>query len=295
MRIFLLGGTGFIGSHVLQRLVEAGHEVIGLARSETSADRLTAAGATPLLGDLRAPAEWAAKLPTVDGVIHAASDFGDDMGPVDTALLDALLPVLGAMPKRPRFVYTGGCWLFGATGERVASEDSPFDPLPAFSETITNMRRVLEAREIDSYVVHPAMVYSGEGGVFSSFMEAMREGKPVEVIGSEQVVWPLVHADDLADLYLQVLEKAKPGSVYNGSAIDGLAVGEIVPEVARLIGTEHPEVHIVSADLAAERLGEWARGYALSQRLSGHKARAELGWKPVHQDAASLFQRANRE
>ena len=289
MRIFLLGGTGFIGRHVLLRLLDAGHEVIGLARSEASAARLHAAGAEPLLGDLRKPTEWVANIPPVDAVIHAASDFGDDMGPVEAALLDALLPVLGAMPKRPRFVYTGGCWLFGATGERVASEESPFDPLPAFSGTIDNMKRVLKAPEVDGTAIHPAMVYSAEGGVFSSFMEAMREGKPVEIIGSADVVWPLVHADDLADLYLRVVEQAPPGSVYNGSAISGLAVGEIVHEVARLQGVDRLERRVVSADLAAERLGEWARGYALSQRLSGGKARVELGWKPVHGDAAALF------
>lgn len=289
MRIFLLGGTGFIGSHVLRRLVEAGHEVIGLARSETSADRLRAAGAVPLRGDLRAPAQWVAEIPAVDGVIHAASDFGDDMGPVETALLDALLPVLGAMPKPPRFIYTGGCWLFGATGERVAIEDSPFVPLPAFGWMIDNMRRVLDAPEVSAAVIHPAMVYSAAGGVFSSFMEAMRDGVPVDVIGSEQVVWPLVHAEDLAELYLRVLEKAQPGSVYNGSAMDGLAVAEIVAAVARQVGTGRPDIRIVSADRAAERLGEWARGYAISQRLSGGKARRELGWKPVHGDAATLF------
>jgi nucleoside-diphosphate-sugar epimerase len=289
MRIFLLGGTGFIGRHVLLRLLDAGHEVIGLARSEASAARLHAAGAEPLLGDLRKPTEWVVNIPPVDAVIHAASDFDDDMAPVEAALLDALLPALGAMPKRPCFVYTGGCWLFGATGERAASEESPFDPLPAFSGTIDNMKRVLEAPEVDGTAIHPAMVYSAEGGVFSSFMKAMRDGKPVEIIGSADVVWPLVHADDLADLYLRVVEQAPPGSVYNGSAISGLAVGEIVHEVARLQGVDRPERRVVSADLAAERLGEWARGYALSQRLSGGKARVELGWKPVHGDAATLF------
>lgn len=289
MRIFLLGGTGFIGSHVLRRLIAAGHHVVGLARSEASADRLKAAGATALLDDLRKPGEWAAKIGPVDAVIQAASDFGDDMGPVEAALLDALLPVLGAMPKRPRFIYTGGCWLFGATGARVATEETPFNPLPAFSGTIDTMRRVLEAPDIDSFVVHPAMVYSAEGGVFSSFMDAIHEGRPVEVIGSKEVVWPLIHAEDLAELYLNVLEKARAGAVYNGSAIDGLTVGEIVLGVARQLRTERPELHIVSVDLAAENLGEWARGYAISQRLSGDKARAELGWKPVHHDAASLF------
>ncbi|GAA2815734.1 nucleoside-diphosphate-sugar epimerase [Aminobacter aminovorans] len=289
MHVFLLGGTGFIGRHILQCLVEGGHEVVGLARSEASAERLRTAGAAPLLGDLRAPGEWAARVPPVDAVIHAAADFGDDMGEVETAMLDALLPVLGAMPKRPRFVYTGGCWLFGATGEQVATEGSTFDPLPAFDWMIDNMRRVLEAPEVEGAVIHPAMVYSGEGGVFSSFIDALRAGHAVDVIGSPEIVWPLVHADDLADLYLRTMEWARPGSVYNGSAISGIAVGAIVSGVADHLGVERPELRVVSVDEAAERLGAWARGYAISQRLSGDKARAELGWQPRHASAAALF------
>ncbi|WP_395450806.1 NAD-dependent epimerase/dehydratase family protein [Aminobacter sp. UC22_36] len=289
MHVFLLGGTGFIGRHVLQRLVEGGHEVIGLARSEASAERLKAAGAAPLLGDLRAPGEWAGKVPPVDAVIHAAADFGDDMGEVETALLDVLLPVLGAMPKRPRFVYTGGCWLFGDTGAQVATEESLFDPLPAFGWMIDNMQRVLESPEVEGVVIHPAMVYSDEGGVFSSFMGALRGGRTVDVIGSPEIVWPLVHADDLADLYLRTMERARPRSVYNGSAISGMTVGAIVSGLAAHLGMEHPELRAVSVDEAAERLGEWARGYAVSQRLSGDKARVELGWKPRHESAAALF------
>lgn len=289
MRVFLLGGTGFIGSHVLQRLIGAGHEVIGLARSEASAARLVEEGAEPLLGDLRQPRDWVGSIPPVDAVIHAAADFGEDMGPVETGLLDALLPVLGAMPKPPRFIYTGGCWLFGATGDCLATEESPFDPLPAFAWMVDNIRRVLGAPEIDALVIHPAMVYSSDGGVFSTFIEAMRDGRAVEVIGSQKVVWPLVHAEDLAELYLYVLERADPGSVYNGAAVEGLSVDEVVGQLAARDGSRQPEIRIVSADLAAQRLGEWARGYGLSQRLSGDKARRELGWRPRHGDAASLF------
>ncbi|MBE1206960.1 NAD-dependent epimerase/dehydratase family protein [Aminobacter carboxidus] len=289
MHVFLLGGTGFIGRHVLQRLIEGGHEVTGLARSQASAERIEAAGAMPLLGDLRKPTEWVGKLTPVDAVIHAAADFGDDMGEVEAALLDALLPVLGAMPKQPRFVYTGGCWLFGATGEQVATEESPFAPLPAFGWMIDNMQRVLDAPEVEGVVIHPAMVYSSEGGVFSSFMDALRDGRGVDVIGSPEVVWPLVHAADLADLYLRAMEQARPGSAYNGSAIPGMTVGAIISGVADYLGADRPELRTASVDEAAERLGEWARGYAISQRLSGEKARSELGWKPAHHDAASLF------
>lgn len=119
-RILVLGGTGSIGAAVVAELVRRGDQVTGLARSEASAQRLSAMGARSIAGDIAAPARWVERLPPVDAVVHAAADFASDMGAVETRLLDALLPALGGMQPKPRFVYTGGCWLYGGTGDRVA-------------------------------------------------------------------------------------------------------------------------------------------------------------------------------
>ena len=75
-----------------------------------------------------------------------------------------------------------------------------------------------------------------------------------------------------------------PRKVPHGAAIDGLAVGHIARAFARRFGTRLSEPQIISADATAAELGEWARGYALDQRLSGAKARWELGWSPAHLD-----------
>ena len=88
---------------------------------------------------------------------------------------------------------------------------------------------------------------------------------------------------DLAALYALALERAPAGSSYIGAAIDGRPVGEIARAFARLTGGPQ-EPTIVSSDTVAAELGEWARGYALDQRLSGAKAMAELGWQPKHLD-----------
>jgi uncharacterized protein YbjT (DUF2867 family) len=111
MRVLVLGGTGSIGSAVVRELVATGHDVVGLARSERSAAQIAGFGAAPLPGDIRHPEGWVSAIPPVDAVIHAATDFSNDMDAVDGRLLDGLLPVLGTMPRRPRFIYTGGCWL----------------------------------------------------------------------------------------------------------------------------------------------------------------------------------------
>lgn len=284
MRVFVLGGTGSIGSAVVQALIRRGHDVLALARSDVSAAKSSAAGATPVLGDIAAPEPWTERLPPVDAVIHMACDFSSAMGAIDRRLLDALLPALAAQPNKPRFLYTGGCWLFGAAGDAIATEATPFCPLPAFAWMVPNLQRVLQATEVDGIVIHPAMVYAGGGGVFRRFARDALERDAVRVVESEGVRWPLVQSEDLATLYVLALESAPARSSYIGAAIDGLAVGRIARAFAGRFGTRLAEPRIISPDAIAAELGEWARGYALDQLLSGAKARRELGWDPRHLD-----------
>jgi nucleoside-diphosphate-sugar epimerase len=284
LRVLVLGGTGSIGSAVLTELLAAGHDVLALARSENSAALMEACGAKILRGDIRNPAGWVPSIPEIDAVIHAATDFSDEMDVVDRQLLDSLLPMLGAMPRRVRLVYTGGCWLYGQTGERVATETTPFDPLPAFAWSVPTIERVLAAPEVDALIIHPAMVYTHDGGVFSSFVEDARAGGPITIVDGEHVHWPLVHADDLAVLYRLVLERGAAGASYNGAAVAGLPVGSIVRAIARRFGLTAAELRIVSANAAAVEHGEWARGYGLDQRMSGDRPRSELGWLPMRAD-----------
>jgi nucleoside-diphosphate-sugar epimerase len=174
MRVLVLGGTGSIGSAVVDELLRSGHEVLGLARSERAAAVLRGSGAAPLIGDIRQPESWVGKIPPVDAVVHAATDFSHDMADVDDRLLDVLLPMLGTMPCRARFIYTGGCWLYGETRGKVAKETTPFNPLPAFAWSVPMLERDLRTAEIEPLIIHPAMVYTHDGGVLSSFIEDAR-------------------------------------------------------------------------------------------------------------------------
>jgi len=284
MRVFALGGTGVIGSAVLQALIARGHEVCGLARSRTSAAKLDQCGVRPIAGDMTSPEGWVAKLPQIDAVVHAACDFQTAMGAIDRHLLDVLLPALAARPNKVRFITTGGGWLFGATGDVVATEETPFRPLPAFAWMVPHLQRVLASTDVDGIVIHPAMVYSAEGGVFRRFAREAVERAAVRVVAGEAVRWPLVHSEDLATLYALAIERAPARSSYIGSAIDGFPVGRIARAFARRRGTRHQQPHIVSADEIAAELGEWARGYGLDQQLNGMRAQRDLGWRPTHLD-----------
>ena len=193
-------------------------------------------------------------------------------------------PSLAAQPHRARFIYTGGCWQFGATGEEAATEASPFDPLPAFAWMVPHLQRVLASPDIDGIVIHPAMVYAGAGGAFRRFAREAIERDAIRVVGSEAVRWALVHSDDLAALYAAALERAPKGGSYIGASIEAMPIGRIARAFARRFGTARQEPDIISREAIAAELGDWARGYALDQRLSGAKARRELGWQPKHLD-----------
>jgi nucleoside-diphosphate-sugar epimerase len=175
----------------------------------------------------------------------------------------------------------------GPTGETVATEETPFNPLPAFAWMAPNLRRVLSAPEVEGIVIHPAMVYTSEEGVFQRFVRDARERDAIRVVGSQAVRWPLVHSEDLANLYALALERAPAGSSYIGAAVEGLAVGAAVRAIAKRFRARPAEPEIVGADSVAAEPGEWARGYALDRRLSGAKARRELGWQPRHLDPES--------
>lgn len=284
MRVLVLGGTGSIGAAVVDALVRLGHRVVGLARSDASAGSLAAKGVDVIRGDIAMPDGWLTHLPAVDAVIHAAADFASDMGAIDTALLQALLPTLGRQHSKPRFVYTGGCWLFGGRGDALIDEATAFDPLPAFAWMVPNLQRVLASDDVDGIVIHPAMVYAGDGGVFRRFAEDARNRRPIRVVGSAAVRWTLVHRDDLAMLYALAATGSEPRQAYCAASVDGVALGDIAKAIAQRHGSDQPVPTAVPAEDAARAMGEWARGLALDQRMSGEKARRTLGWQPRHLD-----------
>lgn len=280
MRVLVLGGSGTVGHAVVRNLTTAGHEVAGLARSPEAAERLLEAGAEPVAGDIGTPRLWVgAVVDEVDAVVHAACSFDDAMGGLDGTLLDALLPALAGTGRKPALVYTGGCWLWGPSPGHAIDEATPFEPLPAFAWMVDGLRRVLAAPGIRPAVVHPAMVHAEAAGPIAA-MEAQARRGPVRVVGSEDVLWPMVHADDLAELYRCVLEDDGFTGPVIGVADPAVPVGLLARRAATRFGGERAPEIVTEDQIAAER-GEWARGYARSQRMSGDLARRRLGWAPT--------------
>ncbi|MEM7223413.1 MAG: NAD-dependent epimerase/dehydratase family protein [Pseudomonadota bacterium] len=284
MRTLLLGATGYIGSAVLEHLMARGHSVVALARSDGVARRLANKGIRPLPGDLRNPAGWVLAVHEVDAVIQLAATFSDDMGQVDRRAMEAIAAEAASAGRPIRVIYTGGCWLYGATGDAVASEESAFDPIDAFAWMVQNGSALMGAPGVEGVVIHPAMVYDRDGGAVARFIADARTGGPIEVFGALNTRWPMVHREDLATAYGLALEKGVAGQSYNVATEPGVRVGDIVDVVARRFGvTAAPRVRSVP-ELVAD-FGDWAAGPALDQQMSGRKIADELGWRPLKTQA----------
>jgi len=283
VKIFVMGATGSIGSTVARELLAHGHQVIALARSDSAAARVRALGGEPLMGDLTVPHAWASIARTVDAIIQVAATFEEDMGTVDRRVLEALADEADLSAAHPQFVYTGGCWLYGATGDMVADEATPLRPISAFEWMVENAAYLTERGSFSTAFVHPAMVYHQEGGVFARYLESARNGGPLEIWGSAEARWPLVHRDDLAVAYRLLAENGDLTGSFNISAETGVATGAIAATIAQRYGIGEPPVVRTRESAVAEH-GDWAEGPTLDQQMGSKRARDVLGWTPVHTD-----------
>ena len=287
MRVLILGATGFIGSAVVTELLRNGYAVLALARSTKAENQLLEQGAEVVRGDLRAPTRWSRIVREVDGIVHTAATFTNDMGAVDREVVKEIVAQGELAANTIRCLYTGGVWLYGQTGDTVVSESSPLNPIPGFAWMVENSALLLKSARFSTSVVHPGMVYVRDGGALTRFLP--NAGKAA-VWGSPGVRWPLVHVDDLATAYRLILERGEGGESYNVAAEQGVRQGDIAAAIARRFKLQSgPEV--LSVEQLVARYGDGAVGPTLDQQMSSEKLIGELGWTPCHLDALAELER----
>ncbi len=279
MRVLVTGATGLIGGAVARRLASAGHAVVGLARSDASAARLTNQGYEAVCGDLADAAGIAEAARGVDAVVHAASPGDGNMAAYDEAATHAIIGALRGTAKR--FVYTSGCLLYGTTGDTPVTEDDPLHPLELvrFRQALKGEVLAAATDGVPSIVLRPGWVYGNRGGTAMMMVGSAKEHGAARHVGDGTNRWTTVHADDLADLYLLALEKAPPASIFNGvhgAAVPLIAIARAASEGAGAGGrvVEWP------LDDARKMLWDFADAIACDQVISGELAEVELGWRP---------------
>ena len=267
MKILLTGGTGFVGSAVLDQLVASGHRVTAVVRSQKSSLRVQDAGATGIIGDLF-NADWlAAELRGHDAAIHTAAAGDEHDAELNDAVIDAAVAAFSGTQKP--FVHTGGIWVYG--NNAAITETSPLAAPDLASWRVAGEERLLRSG-IKASVVQPGIVYGHGRGIPAMFAGAASDGT-VPLFGAGEQRWTTVHVDDLADLYVRVLERAPGGRTYVGAS----GHNPTVRELGEALGAVAPE----DPSTTVERLGGFGAALLLDQQATGHRAKSELGWQPT--------------
>jgi nucleoside-diphosphate-sugar epimerase len=289
MKVFLTGASGYIGGAVADRLRAAGHKLTGLARSDAAAQKLEAAGITPVRGDFSNPKSVGTAARTADGVISMATTYDPT---IDGPAIDAILEALAGSNKP--FVYTSGIWSHGDTAGKVVDETTPPKPaaLVAWRQAVEDRVRDGAKRGIRTTVIRPAIVYGRGGGIPAGFVQSAREQGAARYVGTGQNRWPFVHVDDLADLYLLALERAPAGTLLLGVSGPSRPVREVAAAASRGAGAGGRTV-AWPLEQAREKLGGYADALVLDQQASGRRAEELLGWRPQRPDVLEDIERGS--
>ncbi|MEU9128392.1 NAD-dependent epimerase/dehydratase family protein [Kitasatospora sp. NPDC048540] len=275
MKVLVLGSTGYIGSAVVRQLMADGHQVVHFVKD---AERI-GPDAASRVGDLRDPASLrAAVTDDIDAVLNLATPTGEE--PVDAAAVGALTEGLRGTGRA--FVYTSGVWVLGATGDTAVGEDAATDAITIVGYRPRIEQRVLAsaAEDVRAVVLRPGIVYGHGGGIPGLMTGWAKEHGSGRYVGSPATRWPMVHVDDLAELFVLALTGAEPGGVLHGVAHEAVPVAALAAAAdVAAGGTGRAEPWPL--EQAAEAVGApFAEALALNQVVSGSRAVTELGWRP---------------
>ncbi|MEV0197859.1 NAD-dependent epimerase/dehydratase family protein [Nonomuraea sp. NPDC050691] len=257
MNVLIVGAAGYIGGAIATAAQRAGHEVAGLRHP---GGHTLPEGVKAVDGDLTDAASLTIAAKGFDRVVHVGPPLGEE---TDLAGVDAL--TASGVPV----IYTTGAAVLGS---EPSDEDTDPDPHPLIRWRAEAERRVLAA---GGQVVRPGMVYGNGGGLIAGLLAPKAAEQGVGVyIGEPGVRWPVVHAEDLADLYVTVLDRTEPGIWH------GMSETVRLDELAAALG----EGRTASWPLEEARaeIGGIADLFVLDQQISSTKTRNHLDWHPAH-------------
>ncbi len=283
MRVFVTGATGFIGSAVVKELIAAGHQVIGVYRSDDKAPALAAAGAEVYRGSIDDPDSLKDGAARSDGVIHLA--FNHDFSKfaanceTDRRVIEALGSVL-AGSDRPLIVTSGTAIAKVAPGE-PATEDAPAisrQRLPPRGFRGGD-RQTSPHDGVNTSVVRLPQVHDPERqGLITPWIAIAREKGVFAYVGEGRNRWPAAHISDVARLYRLAIEKSEPGAIYNAVGEEGVPARDIAETIGRRLKLP---VKSITPEEAGGYFGWLAHLAARDMPASSELTQKKLGWRPT--------------
>jgi nucleoside-diphosphate-sugar epimerase len=281
MKVFLTGASGFIGSALVPELIHAGHQVVGLARSDAAAVSLAAAGAEVHRGTLEDLSSLRTGAARSDAVIHCAYDHDfsrfEEITRKEAQVIEALgSELIGS--SRP-LIITSVTGMGAAAPGQLATEDH-YDPRqPHPRQSTESAGAAVADRGVNVSVVRLSQVHNTvKQGFVSQLIGVAREKGVSAYIGDGANRWPAVHVLDTARLYRLALERQKPGSRYNAVAEEGIALRQIAEAMGKRLNM--PVVSL-SPDEARTHFGWLTMFAAMDMPASSENTRRSLAWHPT--------------
>ena len=293
MQVFVTGATGFIGTAIVQELIKARHQVLGLARSDAGAKSLVAAGAQVHRGDLEDLESLRSGAAMSGGVIHTAFNHDFSKYAANCAADRRAVEALGSAlvgSDRPLIV-TSGTAMAGTLGRPATEEDAPASssvvPRSASEEAVASM----VSRGVRASVVRLPQVHDRVKQGFVTFLIALAREKGISAfVGDGLNRWPAVHLLDTALLYRLAFEKGSAGARYHAVAEEGVPLREIAGAIGR--GLKVPVVAL-SREEAAGHFGWLALFVGGDAPASSAQTQERLGWRPTGPGLIADLDRAN--
>ena len=281
MRVFVTGATGFIGSAIVPDLLKAGHEVVGLTRSESGVRSLAEAGTHAHRGDLDDLESLRRGAAESDGVIHTA--FGHDFSrfaessEADRQAIETLGEVLHGS-ERPLVVTAG---VPSHPGRLTTEDDAPPPASPAYPRVSEQTATALAARGVNALVVRLPQVHDRDRqGLASYLVDVAREKGVSAYVGEGRNRWSAVHRLDAAPVYRLALERGSAGARYHAVGEEGVTLREVAEAIGRAVKLP---VRSLSPEEAARHFGGLAFAAGMDNPASSTITQEQLGWRPTAQ------------